>query len=228
MKSKRTVFLTGGSRGIGRAIKEVLSEDDVYRIEAPSRAELDLSAGFALAEEYFARLQSEGIKPDIVINCAGINELRALPEIEEKVLALMFNVNVFAPLKISQQFVPHMKEQNWGRIVNICSITAVISRERRIIYTMTKTALHGLTKGLAVELAPHNILVNSLSPGYVKTDLTDQNLSPEEQARLAAMVPLGRFAEPREIAQAVKFLVSEENTYTTGQNLITDGGRVSR
>lgn len=95
------------------------------------------------------------------------------------------------------------------------------------MYTSSKFGLVGLTKSTAVDLAPYNILVNALSPGFTLTDLTRQSLSEEEQKQISAQIPLKRMAEPAEIAKVALFLCSELNTYITGQNIVVDGGFVN-
>ena len=117
-----------------------------------------------------------------------------------------------------------MLEKQWGRIINIASIWGVITKEKRSLYTSTKSALIGLTRTLAVELSASNILVNTVSPGFTETELTKTSLSQTERAALESNIPIGRFAQPNEIAQVVLFLASNSNTYLTGQNIVTDGG----
>jgi 3-oxoacyl-[acyl-carrier protein] reductase len=117
-----------------------------------------------------------------------------------------------------------MKKMNYGRIVNIASIWSIITKPGRAVYAATKSGLVGMTRAVAVDLAPYGILVNAVSPGFVNTELTKNTLSPEECESLSSQVPMGRFAEPEEIARTVLFLSSDWNTYLTGQNLVVDGG----
>ena len=117
-----------------------------------------------------------------------------------------------------------MQKKGFGRIVNISSVWSVVSRAGRISYSMSKAALNGMTRSLAVELSPYNILVNAVAPGYVLTDLTCQNNSETELETIRKTIPLQRLAEPQEIADIVAFLCSERNTYLTGQTLVVDGG----
>jgi 3-oxoacyl-[acyl-carrier protein] reductase len=100
----------------------------------------------------------------------------------------------------------------------------VISKAKRSLYSISKFGLRGLTIASALDLAPYNVLVNAVSPGFVMTELTKSILREEEMEQLAAQVPLGRFAKPEEISKTVLFLASDLNTYITGQNLIIDGG----
>ena len=121
-----------------------------------------------------------------------------------------------------------MKARGWGRVLNISSIFSLVTKERRLTYSTVKAGLNGMTRSLALELAPYNVLVNSLCPGYVETALTRANNAPEEIAAIARSIPVGRLAQPEEIARVAAFLCSEENTYLTGQTLAVDGGFLLR
>ena len=127
-----------------------------------------------------------------------------------------------------QGVAPGMKARGWGRVVNISSIFGVVTKERRGAYSAVKAGLNGLTRTAAVELAPFGVLVNSVCPGYVATDLTRQNNSPADLEKIAATIPAGRLAEPEEIARFVAWLCGEANTYLTGQTILVDGGFTCR
>ena len=139
----------------------------------------------------------------------------------------IINVNLRAPFVLSQEVARLMKKNGYGRIVNIASIFGVISREKRAVYTSSKSGLIGLTKSVAVELAPYNILVNCVSPGFVLTDLTKSILTGLEIEDLESRIPLKRLAAPEDISNVVIFLSSNLNTYISGQNIIVDGGYVN-
>lgn len=220
----RTALVTGASRGIGAAIATALAENGVH-VLAPSRGVLDVSDPASTGA--FAQSPAAG-DVDILVNCAGINVLGRLEEISEPDWAKMLQVNLTAPRALIQAVAPGMRSRAWGRVVNISSIYAIVSRERRASYSSTKAGLVGLTRAAAVELAPYGILVNAVCPGFVETALTRQNNTAEELADIAASVPLGRLAEPRDIASVVAFLCSEENRYMTGQALVVDGGFTCR
>ena len=117
-----------------------------------------------------------------------------------------------------------MKRIKFGRIVNVSSIWGIRSKEKRTLYSAAKFGVNGITKALARELGPYNILVNSICPGYVDTSLTQKNISYEEQIKIKAEIPLRRFADPNEIAESIAFLIDKRNTYITGHTLIIDGG----
>ncbi len=216
---KRTILVTGGSRGIGNSIVELLRADDSMEVVAPSRTELDL-----LDPESISRFLAGAPDFDGLVNAAGINILGKLETLDDATIDSMYSTNLLAPLKLIQGVVPGMRRRGGGRIVNFGSIWGVRSKEFRTLYSMTKFGLVGVTRALARELGPDHILINTVAPGYVLTEMTRKNVPPEEQARLCGEIPLRRMAEPVEIARLVRFLLSEENTYITGQNITIDGG----
>ena len=155
---------------------------------------------------------------------AGINNLRALPELDSATWAQMQQVNVTAPLCLMQWAAPFMRGQKWGRILNISSILSLVAKEKRAAYSMTKAAINSLTRTAAVEFGPDGILVNAICPGYVATELTTKNNSPAALKTIIDSIPLRRLAQPEELARLAGFLCSEENTYLTGQSVVADGG----
>ncbi|GAB4349939.1 MAG: 3-oxoacyl-[acyl-carrier-protein] reductase [Flammeovirgaceae bacterium] len=218
MKIKR-VLITGGSKGIGKAICNLLSQSSDLEIVAPTRIELDLNSNDSI-KQYL--LTNKGF--DIVINNAGINNLALVEDVTPELFREMLQVNLEAPMYILSHTISHMKEKRWGRIINISSIWGISSKDRRAMYSATKSGLNGITKSLAKEMGPYNILVNSLCPGFINTELTKKNISEELKTELCSQIPLGRFAEPEEVAKYIKFLISDENSYITGQTLLIDGG----
>lgn len=221
----KRVLITGGSRGIGKAIAEEFAQKG-YEVVAPSRQELDLSDAASI-ERYI--LKQKGQAPfDAIINNAGCNNIHLVEEVTDKELEEMIKVNLIAPIRLLRGLVPPMKKQRYGRIVNIASVWAVVSKAGRCVYSATKNGLHGVTNTLALELAPYNILVNTVCPGFVLTEMTRKNNSEEEIAQICREIPLGRMAEPEEISKVVYFLASKENTYLTGQKIVVDGGFAER
>ena len=137
-------------------------------------------------------------------------------------------INLVSPLKILRKFVPAMKEKRYGRIVNIGSIWGIVSKRGRVVYSMTKHGIHGITKTLAVELAEYNILVNTICPGYTLTELTYKNNSEEQIRNIEKDIPIQRMARPDEIADAIIYFAQDRNTYITGQLIAVDGGFTSK
>ena len=216
----RLALITGASRGIGAAIRTEL-ERRGCRIVVPSRAELDLGK----PDSINAYIEAQGhLAVDILINNAGINVLNPIPAIDEATWQAMLQTNLTAALRLTQAFAPSMAKRGWGRILSISSILGIVTREQRAAYSMTKAALNALTRSAAVEFGPAGVLVNALAPGYVDTDLTHQNNTPEVLAAIQSTIPLRRLGRPEELARTAAFLVSEENTYLTGQTILVDGG----
>lgn len=217
-------LITGGSRGIGKKIVEQL-EREGHVVYAPTRAELDLS------DENSVKLFLEQHKEeqyDIIVNNAGINDINDIENITDEEIERAMQINLLTPLKILRAFVPTMKQNQYGRIVNIGSIWGIVSKRGRTVYSITKHGIHGLTKTLAVELAEYGILVNTVCPGFTLTELTKKNNTPEQIQEISQEIPMKRMAEPEEIADAVCYLVSERNSYLTGQLIAVDGGYTSR
>ena len=133
-------------------------------------------------------------------------------------------VNYTAPYLISRAASRVMLRGGGGRIVNIGSIWSLVTKPGRSAYSASKAGLAGMTRSAAVDLAREGVLVNCVSPGFVLTDLSRSTMSESERRTLAEVVPVGRFAEPAEIAPLVLFLCSDANTYITGQNIAIDGG----
>ncbi len=221
--NKKTVFISGATRGIGQAIYQKLKKEN-YKIIAPTRQELDLSDNTSINRYIEA---NKNLKVDILINNAGINLPTWIDELTDENINLHAQINLISPIKLIRTFVPNMKKNKWGRIINISSIFGIVARAKQTMYTATKHGLNGVTKALALELGPYNILVNSVCPGFTNTDLVKRN-APEKNALLAKDIPLGRFAEPVEIAELVSFLISEKNTYINGQCITIDGGFTCR
>ena len=214
------ILLTGASRGIGKAIKDELQKKG-YNCITPTREELDLNNPKNV-DKYLKSIKD--VEVHGIINNAGVNILASLEEIDDKKIDIMMNVNLISPLKLIKGIVPQMKERKEGKIVNISSIWGVRGKERRLLYSITKFGIIGMTRALARELGEFNILVNAVAPGYVDTEMTRKNLSEIEQNIIKKSIPLKRFADPSEIAKLITFLISEDNTYITGETILIDGG----
>lgn len=216
----RKVLVTGGSRGIGRAIALKFDKEG-YDVFSPSRRELDLLNPVSITD-YIAANKHRSF--DAIINNAGINDINDIENVTDSEIEQMIGTNLVAPIKLLRGLIGGMKEKGYGRVVNIGSIWAVVSKSGRTVYSATKNGIHGITNTLAVELAPYNILVNTVCPGFTLTELTKKNNTQKEIEKISSNIPIGRMAEPEEIAEVVYFLASEKNTYLTGQKITVDGG----
>jgi 3-oxoacyl-[acyl-carrier protein] reductase len=217
--TQQTALVTGASRGIGRAIADQFRRDGV-RLLVPSRRELDLLS--ARSVDSFLQALDEPV--DILVNDAGINRIADFRALSDGDLEDTMLTNLISPIRLARGLIPGMIQRKYGKIVNISSIWSVISKPGRLPYSVTKSGLNAFTRSLAVELAPFNILVNAVAPGYVNTELTRQNNSEKDLDNIRKTIPMQRLAEPEEIARLVTFLCSEQNTYLTGQCLLIDGG----
>jgi 3-oxoacyl-[acyl-carrier protein] reductase len=215
----RTVLVTGAARGIGAAVADAFRAqgDEVL---APGRDELDLSDLDAVRS--WARGLDRDV--DVLVNNAGINPIAPLEELSLEDWQRTLDVDLTAPFLLTQALAPRMAARGWGRIVNVGSAYSLVSRAGRGAYTAAKHALAGLTKTSALEFAERGVLVNAVCPGFVGTDLTYQNNDEATIARLVSQVPIGRLAEPAEVAELVRWLGSEANGYVTAQVIAVDGG----
>ena len=215
----RTALVTGAARGIVLATAARLRSGGA-RVLTPPRSELDLLSNESI-DSYLAALDEP---VDVLVNNAGINRLAAGVELSDEDLRETLQVNLLSPLRLVRGLAPQMIARGYGRIVNISSIWSVVSKPRRVSYAASKAAINGVTRTLAIELAPFNVLVNAVAPGYVNTELTKQNNTEEDLAAIRQTIPMRRLAEPDEIAEVVAFLCSEKNSYITGQVVLADGG----
>jgi len=243
----RTVVVTGGTTGIGAAVGEAFEEAGASRIILTGTPPEDIERlqheavlhGRANREYLHVDFSDEASlhafltylrgldRIDVCVNNAGVNRILPIDELDASDYDWVTGINLRAPVLITGAVAPKMKEHGYGRIVNIASIWASISKPGRAMYTASKFGLVGLTKTVGVELAEDGILTNAVSPGFTMTELTRRSLSPEEMEELARAVPARRFAQPSESAKVVLFLCSDLNTYITGQNITVDGGFIS-
>ena len=239
----QTALVTGATRGIGKQVA-----DDLYSLgavvvgtgtDAAKVSELNdtlgderrsfLAVDFTDEKSTDAFLEKIGRyeKIDVCINNAGINRVNPIDEVSTEDFDDIMNVNLRGPFLVLREVSRIMKKNGYGRVVNISSIFGVISKEGRSTYSATKFGLRGLAAAASVELARHGVLVNTVSPGFVVTDMTKEILGAAEMERLASDVPAGRLATADEISRVVIFIASSLNTYMAGQNIIVDGGYVN-
>lgn len=237
----KTVLVTGATRGIGKQIAHDFDACGAHLIltGTDKNQVIKLNCDRKLNARYlcvdftdkgsFDRFLKEisPMKIDICINNAGINYIDGMLDYPQNKWEELMHVNLDAPFRISQVVARNMKKHLYGRIINIASIYGVISREKRIAYSASKSGLIGLSRAMAIDLAQYGILVNSVSAGFVKTDLTKSILSEGDIRRLEQEIPLKRFATTKDISNTVLFLASEMSSYITGQNIVVDGGYVA-
>ncbi len=215
----KRVFLTGGNGDIGSAIKELFIQNQ-FEVIAPSSKELNLE-NLNDIETYF---KEKDTNFDVIVHCAGFNNPKNIEKLTIEDVEKTAKINYIAFFELIKILSPFMKEKQKGKIVAISSLYGTITRSGRLAYTASKHALNGCVKTLACELGKYNILVNAVSPGFVDTKMTRKNNSQEKIDLLCRKIPVNRLAKPVDIANAVYFLCSAQNTYITGQDIIVDGG----
>jgi 3-oxoacyl-[acyl-carrier protein] reductase len=231
--SGKTVFVTGASRGIGRAIARAFRAEDAWVIgtstssqpEANNVCQEWIIADFSVIDGIRACAeQVRRIGPDVLVNNAGINKIAPFVEITEQDFCAIHQVNVLAPFLLCQAALPAMKMKGRGHIVNVSSIWGKVSKEYRASYSASKFALDGLTVALAAEHSADGIIANSVAPGFIDTDLTRRVLGEGGIQSVVSRIPARRLGQADEIARLVLWLASEENSYVSGQNIAIDGG----
>ena len=229
---KYCAVVTGGTRGIGYAIAERLLQDDLEVVVTGTTDVAVFPEGVKYYKVDFLN-DSEVLsfikylkdrQVDILVNNAGINKIGEFSEIDIEDFDRIFKVNLRTPFQLCQAVIPYMKKKGWGRIVNMTSIFGNITKEYRAPYSTSKFGLDGMTAALAAEVAEMGILANSIGPGFIDTELTRNVLGKKGIEELRDRIPIKRLGQANEIASLVSWLVSDENTYMSGQNLMIDGG----
>lgn len=238
----KVAIVTGAAQGIGRAIAETLARhgaDIVVADMDPGRAEETAAAVTHLGRRALAvkvnvanwdevkgmadRVVTDWGKVDILVNNAGITRDGLLLRMREEDWNLVLQVNLTGTFYCTKAVLMPMTKQRYGRIVNIASIVGVMGNVGQANYAASKGAVIGFTKTAAREYASRNVTVNAVAPGFIDTPMT-QGLSPEVKDQLQKQIPLGRLGQPADIAEAVRFLVSDGAGYITGQVLHVNGG----
>ena len=160
----------------------------------------------------------------MLINNAGINKTGAFAELSPEDFLSIQQVNLYSALRLIQAVLPGMMSKSWGRIVNITSIFSIVSKEFRAPYSASKFGMDGMTASLAAEVAESGVLVNSVAPGFIDTELTRKVLGEDGMREIVEKVPIRRMGKPEEVARLVLWLASNENTFVSAQNIAIDGG----
>ncbi|MFS0672402.1 3-oxoacyl-[acyl-carrier-protein] reductase [Ornithinibacillus sp. 179-J 7C1 HS] len=245
MLNGKTAIVTGGSRGIGRAIALELAEKGANIVvnyagsEAKAQAVVDeinaigvkaikFQADVADEEQVknMIKLTTETFgSVDILVNNAGITRDNLLMRMKESEFDQVINTNLKGVFVCTKAVTRQMMKQRSGRIINVASIVGVSGNPGQANYVAAKAGVIGLTKTTAKELASRNILVNAIAPGFISTDMTDA-LSDEQKEGMLSMIPLAKLGEPEDVAKVVRFLASDDANYITGQTIHIDGGMV--
>ena len=233
----QVALVTGAGRGIGRSCAEALadagagviavarSESDLATLSEHPSGRIEAWADDVTDEALYPRIERiEGLS--ILVNNAGANRPQPFSEVDAESLDAVLNLNVRAAFLVAQAAVRAMLEHGrGGTIVHMSSQMGHVGSPRRSVYCMTKHAVEGLTKAMAVELAPRGIRVNAVAPTFVETPLTKPMLDdPDFRQFVDSMIPAGRLAETGDVVAAVLYLVSPGARMVTGHSLRVDGG----
>ena len=239
--SNRVAIVTGSGQGIGRAIALKLAEvgaivvvNDIgevaqgvaEEIRTMNRQSLAILADVSLSPDV-ARLVDETIdtygKVDILVNNAGITRDRPIVRMSDEDWDKVLTVNLKSVFLCTRAVLKYMIKQRWGRIISLASIVGIVGNPGQANYASAKAGIIGFTRTIAKEMASRGITANAVAPGFIDTEMTQQ-LQAERKEELKRRIPLGYFGSPRDVAEAVAFLASEEARYITGQVLGVGGG----
>jgi len=238
----RTAFISGASRGIGRACALTLAQAG-HRVVLAARSQANLAA---VAEELralgreaftveldlaspdsvkaaFAQAAKDFGRIDILVNNAAVTKDGLAMRMKKEDWDIVIQTNLTGAFLAIQQVLPGMMKERWGRIINISSVVGEAGNAGQANYVASKAGLIGLTKSIAQEMASRNITVNAVAPGFIATDMTAV-LPDQVKEAMLGRIPLKRFGTPEDVAHAVKFLASEESNYITGHVLDVNGG----
>ena len=218
MKTLTKILVVGGTGGIGFAFRESLSKYSYLYVHYSGSECLNLASETAID----SFIKEYGYY-DIIFDAAGINIPKSFDNLSKWEIQHTLEVNTLGLLSLIQKHIPYWKERKYGRVVAISSLYGFLARKQRLPYTISKHALNGAIKSLALEYAKDNILFNTVSPGFVDTELTHQNNSQQKIDKLIEHIPIGRLCKPEEIAKIAVYLALE-NDYITGQDIVVDGG----
>lgn len=243
MLTGKIAFVTGGSRGIGRAValsladagcdvavfyagKRQAAEETVAAIKEKGRNAVAVQVDVSKADQVeraFKEAESTLGKVDILVNNAGITRDNLLMRMKEEDWEQVIDTNLKGVFLCTKAVARTMMKKRSGRIINISSIVGIVGNPGQANYVAAKSGVIGMTKTIAKELAGRGITVNAVAPGYIDTDMTSK-LDDTIKEQMLSAIPLGRFGKPEDVAEVVKFLASDAAAYITGQTIQVDGG----
>lgn len=239
----KVALITGGTRGIGKEIAYTLAEENYdiiinYRTENEELMKLKkkieqkrvrclLLKGDVSNFEDCKKLVEEAINRmnhiDVLVNNAGITKDMLLMRMKPEDFNEVINVNLIGTFNMTKNVINYMMKERKGRIINVSSVVGISGNAGQTNYAASKAGIIGFTKSLAKEVASRNILVNAIAPGFIQTDMTNI-LKENVKDEIAKTIPLKRMGTAKDVANVVKFLVSEDSSYITGQVIQVDGG----
>ena len=239
----KIALITGGTRGIGKQIALELASQGYnialnYRKQNEELEALEKEiesqnvkcltvygdvSNYEDVEKFIKEIIKEFGKIDVLVNNAGITKDMLLVRMKKEDFESVIDVNLIGTFNVTKNVIPYMMKARNGKIVNISSVVGISGNAGQTNYSASKAGIIGFTKSLAKEVASRNINVNAIAPGFIKTDMTDV-LKDEVKEEISKTIPLKRMGEAKDVANLVKFLVSEESNYITGQVINVDGG----
>ncbi|TSE27522.1 Acetoacetyl-CoA reductase [Tepidimonas sediminis] len=242
MAQQRVAYVTGGMGGIGTAICQALYKAGFKVIAGcgPTRdyqkwldeqkalgytfyASVGNVADWDSVVQAFAKAKAEHGPIDVLVNNAGITRDRLFVKMTKEDWDAVINTNLTSMFNVTKQVVPDMIERGWGRIIQISSVNGEKGQAGQTNYSAAKAGMHGFTMALAQELASKGITVNTVSPGYIATDMV-KAIRPDVLEKIVAQIPVKRLGEPREIASIVAWLASDDAGFATGADFSINGG----
>ncbi len=242
MSTSLTAIVTGANAGLGYATAKKFCDHGVTTYVNGRNKEKTLKACEELGPnakpfildlnkleeipDAVAKLAAEAGQIDILVNNAGINMKKEFLEVTNEEFQTILHTNVLALFAISREVAKVMKKNGSGSIINISSMAAQYGIPKVIAYSASKTAIDGMTRAMAVDLAPFGIRVNAVAPGFIKTNMSSKALDndPERKNKVLSRTPMGKLGEPSDVADAVFYYATTESKFTTGTILPVDGG----
>ena len=240
---QRVAFVSGGLGGIGTAVCRGLAKSGAKVVAG-------CLPGYDKKDDWLAKMRGEGLQVhaaegdvddyescaemfyqissvlgtvDILVNNAGITRDGVFKRMSPADWSAVINTNLNGVFNVTRQVIEGMTERGWGRIINISSVNALRGQFGQTNYSAAKAGMHGFAKALAQEVVKKGVTVNTVSPGYVETDMV-RAMKPEVLESIIGQIPMGRLAQPEEVASLVAYLASEEASYVTGANISINGG----
>jgi acetoacetyl-CoA reductase len=240
---QRIAFVSGGMGGIGTAVCRRLGRNGAKVVAG-------CLPGYDRKDDWLATMRGEGLQVyaaegdvddyescadmfyqissvigavDILVNNAGITRDGVFKRMSPADWSAVINTNLNGVFNVTRQVIEDMTERGWGRIINISSVNALKGQFGQTNYSAAKAGMHGFAKALAQEVVRKGVTVNTISPGYVETDMV-RAMKPEVLQSIIGQIPMGRLAQPEEVASLVAYLASEEASYVTGANISINGG----
>ena len=232
----KTALVTGASRGIGKAIAEKLIADN-YKVLGTATSDfgvdtlnsngieghlLDLNSKDSI-ENFWRKLESDNKTISVLVNNAGITRDNIILRMSDEEWSDIMNVHLYGTFQLSKRALKMMLKNKWGRIINISSASASIGNRGQSNYAAAKAGVEAFTKSLAKEVGKRDITINSVAPGFISTDMTENNKGVNADY-LVKEIPLGRFGKPEEVASLISFMCSDGASYITGQTIHINGG----